>query len=149
LYLSLLVNNPTINLRMLRQFSICLLLLLVPTSFGNKIQQYPEVRRDLSVVDDYYGTQVPDPYRYLEDSKSEEVKKFVQAQNSITHDYLNGVSSHDDESASSQTIRDDILKALTQAYRYPKYSLPQKVGPRYSFLKNTGLQNQRCSIIQF
>jgi prolyl oligopeptidase len=122
---------------MLKQLSICLL--IVSTSLGDKIK-YPEVRRDVSVVDEYYGSQVSDPYRSLEDPDSEEVKKFVLAQNSIADEYLNEVS---DKSAGARTVRGDILKTLTESYSYPKYSLPEKVGSRYVFFMNTGLQNQR------
>jgi len=124
---------------MLKLIAVCLL--VVSTSLGLKIT-YPEVRRDVSVVDEYQSGmyKVSDPYRWLEDPDSEDTKKFVEAQNKVTDEYLNEVS---DKSANARTVRGDILKALTEAYRYPKYTIPEKEGSRYVYFMNTGLQNQK------
>lgn len=106
----------------------CLSLLLISSSFA-KIE-YPQVRRDDSVVDSYYGVQIKDPYRWLENPDSEEVKKFVHSQNEVTRSYVD------------QPIRSEILKTLTTAYDYTRYKVPEKHGSSYYFYKNTGTQNQ-------
>ncbi|CAG7717259.1 unnamed protein product [Allacma fusca] len=93
---------------------------------------YPDVRRDDSVVDNYHGAEVVDPYRWLEDPDSEEVKHFVEEQNKVTVPYLE-----------SCPVRENIRKRLTDLFNYPKYRCPERQGKRYYFLKNSGLQNQR------
>jgi len=108
----------------------------ISATFGVKIN-YPEVKRDNSIVDEYHGGlyKVPDPYRWLEDPHSEDTKKFVEAQNKVTEDYLTGND--------NGTVRDSILKALTEANKYPKYSVPVREGSRYIYFLNSGLQNQQ------
>ncbi|MFL5240625.1 MAG: prolyl oligopeptidase family serine peptidase [Gemmataceae bacterium] len=94
--------------------------------------QYPETRR-VNHVDDYHGTKVPDPYRWLEDDarKSEAVAQWVAAQNKVTNAYLQEIPE-----------RDAIHKRLTELWNYEKYSAPVKHGGRYFYTKNDGLQNQ-------
>ena len=75
--------------------------------------------------------QVPDPYRYLEDPTSEEVKTFIKEQNKLTDDYLDGNS-----------IKKIIEKRVTEVYNYPKYGVPERHGSKYYTTMNTGLQNQ-------
>lgn len=91
---------------------------------------YPTSQK-IDLVDEYYGTQVPDPYRWLEDPDTEETKAWVEAQNQVTFAYLNEIPG-----------RDKIKQRLTQLWDYEKYSIPFKQGQRYFYFKNDGLQNQ-------
>lgn len=91
---------------------------------------YPETRKD-TVVDDYFGTKIADPYRWLEDDNSEETKKWVEAENDFTFAYLNKIP-----------FKDKIKKRLEEIWNYEKVSAPSKKGNYYYFYKNDGLQNQ-------
>lgn len=98
--------------------------------------KYPETRKD-SVVDNYHGESVADPYRWLEYDTASEVEAWVKAQNEVTFGYLGKISS-----------RDRIRKRIEEFYNYPKYSLPTKVGKYLVYTKNDGLQNQSVYYIQ-
>src|SRR5687767_2102828 len=93
---------------------------------------YPTSNR-VDHTDDYHGTIVPDPYRWLEDDarKSQEVAEWVAAQNDVTFTYLKSIPQ-----------RESIQKRLTSLWNYAKFSAPFKVGGRYYLSKNDGLQNQ-------
>src|SRR6185312_6619980 len=97
------------------------------TDFSGK---YPETRKT-NQTDDYFGTKVADPYRWLEDDRSEETKNWVIAQNKVTSAYLAQIP-----------FRDAIKKRLTELWNYEKYSAPFKEGDYTYFYKNDGLQNQ-------
>ncbi len=94
--------------------------------------RYPDARIS-DVVDDYHGTKVPDPYRWLEDPYpyTPETRAWIKAQNEITFDYLDSIPE-----------REAIRARLTELWNYEKYGLPEKHGNRYFFEKNDGLQNQ-------
>jgi prolyl oligopeptidase len=96
---------------------------------------YPQTKK-VDVVDDYHGTRVADPYRWLEDDNAAEVKAWVGEQNRVTFGYLEGIA-----------CRPAIAKRLEELYNYPRYSAPFRVGEYYFFAKNDGLQNQ--SVIYF
>src|SRR5688572_29237963 len=92
---------------------------------------YPKTRKDSSVMDDYFGTKVADPYRWLEDDNSPETGEWVKQQNALTYDFLGKIS-----------YRDKIKKRLTEIWNYEKISAPWKKGKYYFFTKNDGVQNQ-------
>ncbi|MBM3311840.1 MAG: S9 family peptidase, partial [Candidatus Aminicenantes bacterium] len=97
---------------------------------------YP-VTSKVDQVDDYFGTKVPDPYRWLEDDRSAETARWVEAQNAVTFDYLGQIP-----------FREALKKRLTDIYNYPRYSSPFRVGEYYFFSKNDGLQNQAVIYVQ-
>lgn len=118
----------------MKTFSILLMLFLVvmATSCSTKKvrPEYP-VTTKTDVVDEYFGTKIPDPYRWLEDDMSKETAQWVEAQNSVTFEYLHSIS-----------FRDVIKERLTQIWNYPKVGAPWKSGGRWFIMKNSGLQNQ-------
>ncbi|MCH7873401.1 MAG: S9 family peptidase, partial [Planctomycetes bacterium] len=91
---------------------------------------YPKTRK-VDQVDDYHGTKVADPYRWLEDLDSEETAAWVKAQNKVTFGYLATIPA-----------REKIQARLTKLWDYEKYGIPRQKGGRYFFSKNDGLQNQ-------
>ena len=92
--------------------------------------KYP-VTKKVNQVDDYFGTKVADPYRWLEDDNSAETKDWVTEENKVTNAYLSTIP-----------FRDKVHKRLEEMWNYPKYSSPFKKGDYYYFYKNDGLQNQ-------
>jgi prolyl oligopeptidase len=97
---------------------------------------YPETQK-ADQVDDYFGTQVADPYRWMEDDNAEEVKAWVESQNAVTFGYLEQIP-----------FRETVRERLLEFYNYPKYSSPFRAGDYYFFYKNDGLQNQSVLYIQ-
>lgn len=92
--------------------------------------QYPQTKKNV-VVDDYHGTKVEDPYRWLEDDNAEATRSWVKEENKVTFGYLATIP-----------FRDKVKKRLEQLWNYPKYSSPFKKADHYYFFKNDGLQNQ-------
>ncbi len=82
-------------------------------------------------VDDYFGTKVADPYRWLENADSPETQSWVAAENALTFGYLKQIPS-----------RDRIRDRVSRLWNFAKSGVPVKEGGRYFFAKNTGLQNQ-------
>src|SRR5690348_11647058 len=103
---------------------------LVPTGPAPSPFHYPPTRKS-SQVDDYHGTQVPDPYRWLEDTDAPETRAWIEAQNALTFGYLETLP-----------FRAPIRERLERVWNYPKYSAPVKVKNNYFSLENSGLQNQ-------
>ena len=97
---------------------------------------YPESKK-VDQVDDYFGTKVADPYRWLEDENSPETKAWVSAQNAVTFAYLDKIP-----------YRENLKARLTELYNYPRVSAPFRRGDTYFFTKNDGLQNQNVYYIQ-
>lgn len=98
--------------------------------------EYPEVKQE-NVIDNYFGVNVADPYRWLENQNSKATKNWVQAQNKLTFDYLDKIP-----------FRKDIEKRLTDLWDYERYSVPTIRGDKTYFFKNDGLQNQPVLYVQ-
>ncbi|MGQ0737470.1 MAG: prolyl oligopeptidase family serine peptidase [Bacteroidota bacterium] len=106
-----------------------LLLLSLPLWVSAQLA-YPQTKKG-ETVDDYHGTKVPDPYRWLEDDWSEDTKQWVTEQNKVTFGYLDKIS-----------YRAGWLKRLEEINNYPRYSSPSRKNEYFYFSKNDGLQNQ-------
>jgi prolyl oligopeptidase len=91
---------------------------------------YPKTAKG-NVVDTYFGVQVKEPYRWLENDTSAATSAWVKAQNKVTGDYLSKIP-----------FRNELKKRLTALINYPKYGSPFKKNGQYYFYKNNGLQNQ-------
>ena len=94
------------------------------------VPKYPETKKG-NVVDNYFGTKVADPYRWLENDTSKETAAWVEAQRKVTNNYL-----------SHLPYRDVIRKSITGLMDFEKYSAPRKKNGKYYFFRNSGLQNQ-------
>ena len=92
--------------------------------------KYPTTAKG-NVVDTYFGVQVKEPYRWLENDTSAVTAAWVKSQNKVTKDYLSQIP-----------FRDALKKRITALMNYPKYSSPFKKNGQYFFYKNNGLQNQ-------
>jgi prolyl oligopeptidase len=101
-----------------------------PSASSSSALTYPQTRRDAH-TDTYFGTQVPDPYRWLEELDSPETKEWVTAENKVTFDYLNRIP-----------FRDKVRDRLTKLWNYERYGVPEQEGDLLIFSKNDGLQNQ-------
>ena len=111
-------------------FVLLMSMLFSTISFAQTKLDYPKTKK-VEQVDNYHGTQVSDPYRWLEDDNSAETAEWVKAQNKVTFGYLNTIPQ-----------REAIEKRLTELWNYEKYSAPFKEGDKYFYYKNDGLQNQ-------
>jgi prolyl oligopeptidase len=92
---------------------------------------YPETRKDGSIIDEYHGTKVADPYRWLEDDNSDETKAWVKSQNEVTFSYLKAIPQ-----------RAKIRERLEKAWNYERTGVPFEHGGKWFFNRNSGLQNQ-------
>ena len=92
--------------------------------------KYPATKK-VNQADNYFGTVIADPYRWLEDDNSDETKAWAKDQNKVTDDYLSKIP-----------YRAAVRKRLEEMWNYTKYSSPFKEGDYYYFYKNDGLQNQ-------
>src|SRR2546430_2904743 len=132
------VNNPEISAVPARRHAPCreglvlaaMLLSGAGTTPAAQTIRYPPARKG-DVVDDYHGTKVPDPYRWLEDVDAPETRAWIEAENRVTDAYLAEIGE-----------RDGIRRRLTALWNYPRYGPPFKKAGRYFFFKNDGLQNQ-------
>ncbi|MFB9109167.1 prolyl oligopeptidase family serine peptidase [Flavobacterium gyeonganense] len=102
----------------------------VGISSGQSKIKYPETKKG-ETVDVYFDTKVADPYRWLEDDKSEETGSWVKAQNEVTYAYLNQIP-----------FRDALKARMEKLWNYEKIGAPFKEGNFTYYFKNNGLQNQ-------
>jgi len=101
-----------------------------PTNPTYPAFQYPVTRKSPQ-VDDYHGTPVADPYRWLEDVDTPETRAWIEAQNALTFAFLEGVPS-----------RKAIHQRLTELWSYERYGVPTHKAGRWLYFRNDGLQNQ-------
>ena len=98
--------------------------------------QYPKTKK-VNQVNDYFGTKVSDPYRWLEDDNSAETKAWVDEENKVTFSYLEKIP-----------FRENVKKRLTQLWNYEKLTAPVKKAGMYFSFYNNGLQNQAVLCMQ-
>mgnify|MGYP003900256623 CR=1 FL=1 len=127
-YLS--TSNPITMKKYLLPLCLCFMLFsCTEKKEETAVISYP-VSQKGDVVDDYFGTQVPDPYRWMENDTSQATADWVASQNETTFSYLENIP-----------YRNDIKKRLEEVYNYERLSAPFKEGDYYYFYKNDGLQN--------
>src|SRR6185503_4922375 len=112
------------------RFALIVCLLAGVTQQMIKPNNYPPARKS-DQIDDYHGTKVADPYRWLEDLDSVETRNWVEAENKLSFGFL-----------ASIPARNSIKERLTKLWNYEKYGIPFKEGNRYFYTRNSGLQNQ-------
>jgi len=116
---------------MFRRTSIILTAVFaVSTIAAQSSYQYPQPRRG-DQVDDYHGTKVADPYRWMEQTDSAETRKWINEEQALTDSYLATIPQ-----------RETIKQRLTKIWNYERFSAPAKIGNFYIYSKNDGLQNQ-------
>jgi prolyl oligopeptidase len=107
-----------------------LLALMISPSVFAAPDSYPTTRK-MELIEDIHGTQVADPYRWLEDDNAEETKRWVSAQNEVTGKWLDQIPQ-----------RAEIRKRLADLWNFERTGQPEEYGGRWFFSHNTGLQNQ-------
>lgn len=132
-------NQTMEPLPMIKFITLTSAMLLATTSFADDTNIVYPTTKTVDQVDDFHGTEVTDPYRWLEDDvrESEDVAAWVKAQNEVTFDYLKQIPG-----------RDRLEKRITELWNYEKISAPFKAGGRYYFSRNDGLQNQNVMFMQ-
>lgn len=111
------------------KISLFISMMIINTASFSQIK-YPDTKK-VDQEDNYFGTIIKDPYRWLEDDNSAETKAWVTEENKVTEDYLSKIP-----------FRQKIKGRLKEMWNYPKYGAPFKEGDYYYFYKNDGLQNQ-------
>jgi prolyl oligopeptidase len=111
------------------------LVVSVPALAGAGGLSYPEARK-AAVVDDYHGTKVADPYRWLESADDPETVRWAEAENTLTRSLLEGPP------------REAIKKRLQELYDYPRVGRPEAQNGRYFYTRNSGLQNQSVLFVR-
>lgn len=112
----------------MKQFPFFLLMAITTNTFSQI--KYPDTKK-VNEEDNYFGTIVKDPYRWLEDDNSAETKAWVMEQNLVTQNYLSQIP-----------FRQKVKDRLKEMWNYTRYGSPFKEGNFYYYYKNDGLQNQ-------
>jgi len=122
----------------MKKISLAFLLLVMMSSCTTHQESilYPETSKG-EQKDIYFGTEIADPYRWLEDDNSAETAAWVAAQNAVTNDYLKNIP-----------FREELRNRLETIWNFPRTGVPFKRGGRYYFFKNDGLQNQSVLYVQ-
>ena len=115
---------------MIMRKKLCLLTVAVSLTAGAQTIQYPATEKG-TTVDTYFGTEVKDPYRWLEDDRSAKTAAWVEAENAVTDSYIQKIP-----------FRSKLLKRLKEVSNYEKVGTPFKRHGKWYFYKNDGLQNQ-------
>jgi len=97
---------------------------------------YPDTKK-VDTVDVYHGTEVPDPYRWLEDLDADDTQDWVQRQNEVTFSYLE-----------ETPMREALRSRLTELFDHSRYSTPKQRGGRLFYEENSGLQDQPILYVQ-
>ncbi len=113
-----------------KAFPVLLIAVVFTVSCNKRTIQYPETKK-VDQKDVYFGVEVADPYRWLEDDRSQETEAWVKAQNEVTFSYLAQIP-----------YREKIKERLTNLWNYETMQVPFKKAGKYFFSKNNGLQNQ-------
>ncbi len=119
-----------------RVFLILLVSLVWFSSCNKSTLDYPETKK-VDQVDNYFGVEVEDPYRWLEDDRSKETEEWVISQNNVTFEYLKQIP-----------YREKIKDRLKELWNYETMGSPMKKGDKYFVFKNDGLQNQSVLYVQ-
>ncbi|HSI62929.1 MAG TPA: S9 family peptidase, partial [Candidatus Saccharimonadia bacterium] len=122
--------RPSCQLPFIRAVRILATMVLLPAAIHAQSLTYPHTTKQ-SVEDDYFGTKVADPYRWLEDDNSAETKTWVEAQNKVTFGWLAEVPQ-----------REKIRSRIQELFNFERFGVPFKKGGQYFYTRNTGLQNQ-------
>ena len=116
---------------------VCIILISMACQSNKKSKiTYPNTPK-ANTIDTYFGQNVPDPYRWLEDDQSAQTKEWVISENKVTNQYLNQIP-----------FREHINDRLTKLWNFTRMGTPFKEGGNYFYSKNDGLQNQNVIYIQ-
>jgi prolyl oligopeptidase len=113
-----------------RTLSILVVLMSVTSAAQQGPYKYPQAKK-VNQVDDFFGTKIADPYRWLEDSDAPDTRAWIDAENDLTFAYLKQIPE-----------RERISKRLWALWNYERYGIPSREGRWYVFSRNTGVQNQ-------
>ncbi|MDR1478585.1 MAG: prolyl oligopeptidase family serine peptidase [Planctomycetaceae bacterium] len=102
----------------------------INASLSIAVAAYPPVKQDQQ-TDTYFGTQISDPYRWMETNDTKELSDWIEKENELSRKYLDGISFHS-----------ELKKRLTEVINYPRHSTPWTKNDKTFYLKNNGLQNQ-------